>query len=245
MIKYSYVIMAGGRGERMGSGTPKPLREIDGKSMLEHSVLSAREAEADKIVVVYGSDQVAERASELGCDTAYQAEPRGTADALKKALPKCFESGRLMVTCADIPLVSAEIFRGLAAYHARENNYLTILSAEAPDQRGYGRILKKDGGVKGIVEEAEASDEEKKIKIVNSGVYCMERGGLEKYLSMIEKSAVKGEYYLTELVGILDRDGKKIGEWSCDWRYVRGVNTPEELSEAARLLKRIRREDNG
>jgi len=244
MSLYSFVIMAGGRGVRMGSEVPKPLREIDGRSMLEHSVSSVRKTGAGKIVVVAGNGEVGSMVSSLGCEIAWQREPLGTADALKKALPLCYSEGRVLVTCADIPLVTAEIFNKLSAVHERENNYLTILSAEAPDASGYGRIIKAGDRVTGIVEEAEASPEEKKIRTVNSGVYCIERAGLEKFLSEIERSTVKGEYYLTDLIGILVKAGERVGETSCDWRYVRGVNTPRQLEEASELLKSIGREEN-
>ncbi|NLB35115.1 MAG: hypothetical protein GX817_04785 [Elusimicrobia bacterium] len=177
----------------------------------------------------------------MNCETAWQREPLGTADALKKALPLCYSEGRVLVTCVDIPLVTAEIFNKLSAVHEQEENYLTILSAEVPDAYGYGRIIKADGRVIGIVEEAEASSEEKKIRRVNSGVYCMERLGLEGYLAEIEKSPVKEEYYLTDLIGILVESGERVGETSCDWRYVRGVNTPKQLEEASELLKSIGR----
>ena len=237
MSQLSFVIMAGGKGVRMGSSTPKPLREIAGTSMLERVVSAARDLPAEKVIVVAGSVAVKTEAARLGCETAWQDDPLGTADALAKALPFCFDEGEVIVTCADVPLITSGIFRELYKKNSCEKSYITLLTAEAPDPSGYGRVIRSSGSVVRIVEEKEASPEEKAVKVINSGVYCMKRRGLERYLSKVERSPVKGEYYLTDLVHIAIEAGERVGETGCDWRLVQGVNTPEQLLAAEQLLK--------
>ncbi|MFH1415364.1 MAG: NTP transferase domain-containing protein [Elusimicrobiota bacterium] len=231
----SFVILAAGKGVRMDSSIPKPLHKIGGKSMLERVVENARKLDTDKIVVVVSDEKVAEKAKELGSIPVWQKIPIGTADALKLALYECYPAGELLLSCSDIPLVTAEIFQGLYSKHIQTGNYMTVLTTEVEDPHGYGRVIKKGQAVISIVEEKEASDKERKIKLINSGIYCIKRIDLKNKLGRIKRSAVKGEYYLTNLVSIAAADNLGVGEFRCDNRYVMGINTKEQLEKAEQL----------
>ncbi len=239
MKSVSFIILAAGKGVRMKSPVPKPLQEIGNKSMLERVVESSRNINPEKLVVVVSDEKVALKAENLGAEVAWQKIPVGTADAFKKALVKCADEGDIILSCSDIPLITEEIFKSLYKKHIEENNYITILTARMPNPEGYGRVIKEKNRVVKIVEEKEASEEEKAVELVNSGVYCFSRKNLEKYLERIDKSAVKGEYYLTDLVEIVISEGLKVGEIDCDYRLVKGINTMEQLRDAEALWSEI------
>jgi len=238
MSKLSFVILAGGSGTRMDSDIPKPLRNIGGASMLERVIQSGKNLNPEVIVTVVRDERVKTAAESAGSRSAWQEKALGTADALRNALPYCEKEGCLIVTCADIPLVTEDEFRKLYSSHVRESNYITLLTAQAEDPYGYGRVVKEGGKVVKIVEEKEASAEEKKIGLINSGIYCIERNGLEKYISRIRKSPVKGEYYLTDLVEIVVGDGLTAGEERCGWEKIQGVNTEKHLAKAEKFFKK-------
>ncbi len=237
MSKLSFVILAAGKGVRMRSPVPKPLIKISGKSMLERVVESARRVPAERIIAVTGGGDVEQEARRLGCINALQKEALGTGDALKKALPGCFPEGEVLVSCADIPLIPPEVFRKIYNKNREEGTYMTVLTARAPDPSGYGRVITEKGRVRKIVEEKEASEAEKGVDLVNSGVYCIKRSGLEKFLDEIGKSPVKGEYYLTDLPEVVIKNGLTVRGMSCPWELVQGVNTPGQLRKAGEVLE--------
>lgn len=236
MTEISFVILAGGQGVRMGSALPKPLQLLGSKTMLERVVEAGRKLCPDTIIVVVRDEKVERKARELQCETVWQNEPLGTADALKYALLKCKVYLGIMVTCVDVPLVPYLVLKKLWRKHSEEKNYITILTTDLPDACGYGRVIKEGEKVIKIVEEKEAAEEEKKVTLINNGIYCIRRGNLEEYLNEIEKSPVKREYYLTDLVEIVNDKGLKVGELNCHYKYVLGVNTPEQLSQVKKIL---------
>lgn len=237
MSSVTYVVLAGGEGVRMKSDIPKPLRKIGGESMLERVVGAAVKTDPRKIVVVYRDERVRDAALGLGCGVAFQEEPLGTADAFGKALPECGGTGQIIVTCADIPMVNAGLFGDLYKAHMDENNYLTLLVSYVDDPAGYGRIIEEGGRVVKIVEEKEADERERRINLINSGVSCINRENLEEYLGKIKRSPVKGEYYLTDLVGIISGSGLNVGRVICDFDLIRGVNTAGELENIRESLE--------
>jgi bifunctional UDP-N-acetylglucosamine pyrophosphorylase/glucosamine-1-phosphate N-acetyltransferase len=228
----SIVILAAGEGVRMKSTLPKPLMEVAGKSMLERVVESCAGLSPDRIIVVERDEKVKTKAMDLGCVTVRQKEPLGTADALKAALPECPALGDVMVACADTPLVPVGILKSLYDTHKKGTNYITLLTSRVENPSGYGRVVKEGDRVVKIVEEKEASEHEKRINLINSGVVFLRCENLEKYLNRVQKSPKKGEYYLTDLVEIAGRDGLAAGEMECDYKYVQGINTPGQLDQA-------------
>ncbi len=238
------VVLAGGRGKRMKSSLPKPLKKIGEKSMLQRIVKAGKELKPIRLVVVESNGRVKKAARRMECITVRQKRPLGTADALKVALGKCTADGNILVTCADIPLISPRDLKELLLKHCREDSYVTVLAAKVEDPSGYGRLVIEDGRVEKIVEEKEATPEEKNIDLVNSGIYCFKRKNLKKYLNMVEKSSVTGEYYLTDLVEIVINKDLDVHYEIGNRRQVMGVNTPEQLEKAHNYLERLKEGKN-
>ncbi|MGM0441057.1 MAG: NTP transferase domain-containing protein [Elusimicrobiota bacterium] len=239
--KLNFVILAGGRGKRMKSSVPKPLKKILGKSMLQRIVKAGKGLNPDRLIVVESDSRVKEAARELGCRTVKQGKPLGTADALKTAVKLCTGKGNVLVTCADIPLITEKILKELYLKHVSSEDYITILSAKVDDPAGYGRVVKNGKQVVKIVEDKEAGREEKSIKLINSGIYCFKRKNLKKYLDQVEKSPVNGEYYLTDLVEIVINKGLGVQDKVWSGKRIMGVNTPEQLKNAEVFLRENRR----
>ena len=233
MEPVNFIILAAGKGERMRSALPKPLHKIGELTMLEHVLNSLKGIEGEKTVVVVSDKKVAKTAIAVGAAVVWQKEQLGTADAVKVALQECPQYGDILITCADIPRATSEIFIDLYTIHRRKGNYITLLTCSMPDPSGYGRVLTEENNVVRIVEEADATDEERQVDLVNSGIMCMKLEGLRERLDRVERSRVKNEYYLTDIIQIAAADGKKVGHISCDYRYVTGVNTKEQLEEVS------------
>ena len=222
----------------MKSSIPKPLHRLGDASMLEHVICEGKKLDPDRLIVVYNDERVKKKALDCGCETALQEQALGTADALKAAFKNFQIKGTVLVSCSDIPLVSFSVYERLYLKHVAESDYITLLAARAPDPEGYGRVVKGEKGSLRIVEEKEAGEEEKQIDLINSGIYCMEAEGLEEYLSMIKKSPVKGEYYLTDVVQIAGENAEKVGLIECEHDLIMGVNTKQNLKKAQSKLEK-------
>lgn len=236
------VILAAGKGERMRSPIPKVLHAVAGLPMVEHVVRAFREGGVGRIVVVLGpdSERIRKALAPLGTAFAVQRERRGTADALAAARGALGRfSGDLLVACGDTPLLSGGTLKAFVAAHRPARAAMSVAVFEPPDPTGYGRVVTGGGGrAERIVEEKEATPEERRIRRVNSGVYCFSAPAVWKDLRRIAPSAVKGELYLTETVRIAAADGRPVAAWHApDPDEFRGVNTVAELAEAARLMR--------
>ncbi|MFC2091335.1 NTP transferase domain-containing protein [Elusimicrobiota bacterium] len=238
MEKLDFIILAGGKGVRMCSDIPKPLHIIDGKTMIERVVDTAKKMKPDRIIAVVRDERVRDKAVKIGLNTAWQEQALGTADALKAALPQCSEDNDLMITCVDIPFITHSIFKGLYCAHVAEKNHITVLTSIMDDPTGYGRVVKDGSKIIGIVEEKEATDQQKKIALINAGIYCIIKKNIDNYLEKIGKSPVKGEYYLTDIVGVFADEGKKIGEFECGSRFIMGINTKEQLKKISEVWRK-------
>ncbi|MFW6134472.1 MAG: sugar phosphate nucleotidyltransferase [Elusimicrobiota bacterium] len=243
MENINLIILAGGEGVRMDSELPKPLIKVGRKSMLERVIYAGKEINPDRILVVVRDKRLSKAAQNRGCNVVWQKRPLGTADALKSALPKCDKEGDIIVTCGDIPFIKGEIFNRLLKEHRKKQNYITILTSTIDNPYGYGRIVKQGNKVIKIVEEKEATRQEKKIDLVNSGIYAVNRKGLESYINKIKKSPKKGEYYLTDLIEIAADNGLKVGEYRCDPSYIMGINTKKDLQAANKKLKKEKQKE--
>ncbi|MDA3792189.1 MAG: NTP transferase domain-containing protein [Elusimicrobia bacterium] len=244
MKSLKFVILAGGRGVRMKSDLPKPLKKLKGKTMLKRVVGAAADffservpdSIQDNIIVVESDDRVKKAAEELGCITARQENPLGTADALIKALPFAEDADDIIVACADVPLIKGQTFKELYRIHKADKNYITLIVSKVDDPKGYGRVIIKGGEVAEIVEEKEASHKEQQIDIINGGIYCIKAKGLKEYLQKIKRSPVKGEFYLTDLVKITAGDGRRNGIIKTGEREIKGINRPEQLKAAEEFI---------
>jgi len=225
----------------MRSSLPKVMHTLLGIPMLEYVIVAARDAGAAPIVVVAGASTpgVAASARGAGAEVVVQPVPRGTGDAVRWARPLLVDfTGEIAVLCGDAPVVSGELIRRLVELHRAERNAATVLTAELAEPRGFGRIIREsDGRVTSIVEEADASSEEKVVNEVNTGAYCFGPEILFPHLELLTADNSQGELYLTDVVGSLFKTGERVGALSMGVPAAPlGINTIQELHETERVL---------
>ncbi|MET9801445.1 bifunctional UDP-N-acetylglucosamine diphosphorylase/glucosamine-1-phosphate N-acetyltransferase GlmU [Streptomyces sp. NPDC006368] len=242
------VVLAAGEGTRMKSKTPKVLHEICGRSLVGHVVSAARELEPEHLCVVVGHarEQVTAHLEEhyAGTRTAVQYEQNGTGHAVRMALEELggeAVEGTVVVVCGDTPLLSGETLGALAATHAADGNAVTVLTAEVPDSTGYGRIIRdpETDAVTAIVEHKDATDAQRAIREINSGVFAFDGKLLADALGKVRTDNSQGEEYLTDVLGILREAGHRVGaSVASDHREILGINNRVQLAEARALLNR-------
>ncbi|MGP3922322.1 bifunctional UDP-N-acetylglucosamine diphosphorylase/glucosamine-1-phosphate N-acetyltransferase GlmU [Streptomyces sp. 8N616] len=244
------VVLAAGEGTRMKSATPKVLHSICGRSLVGHVVAAARELGPEELVVVVGHarEQVTAHLSEIdpGVRTAVQHEQNGTGHAVRMALEELAKKaggepvdGTVVVVCGDTPLLTGGTLRGLADAHTADGNAVTVLTAVVPDSTGYGRIVRDpaDGAVTAIVEHKDATDAQRAINEINSGVFAFDGRLLADALGKVRTDNSQGEEYLTDVLGILREAGHRVGAAVADdHREILGINNRVQLAEARRLL---------
>ena len=233
--------MAGGLGTRMKSGTPKHLHPLLGRRMVDWVLASAEPLGAEPVVVVCSPQtEDAMRASLDGVTLAVQAEARGTGDAVASARGALarFE-GDVLVLSGDTPMLRAELLEDLVATHRREGAAATILAIEPDGPRPYGRIVRNDdGSVSGIVEELDATQEQRAIRELNSSIYVFRARDLWSAVERLDPQNAQGELYLTDTIGHLVRDGLRVAVHRApDPTDAEGVNTRVELAATARVLR--------
>lgn len=236
------IILAAGQGTRMKSKAPKVLHPVCGKPMLSHVLQNVAEAGVqERIVVVgHGADQVMESIKEPGLIFVTQEEQLGTGHAVMMAEKQIPESGTVMVLCGDTPLITKDTLKQFLQFHREEKNSISVLTAIVSDPTGYGRIVKgEEGQLLRIVEQKDASPEEREIKEINSGMYCFEASLLKTYLHRLTTDNAQGEYYLTDILLLAVSDGKKAGAFPVrDNTEILGVNNRIQLSEAEGIMRR-------
>lgn len=245
------VILAAGKGTRMKSKLAKVLHPIAGLPMISHIIKSAESLSPKKIIVVLapGMDDVA--AAVAPHTVAIQPEAKGTADAVKAATALLGDfKGQVLVIYGDIPLVTPATLSALLDHHRRGDDLgATFLAMAPPDPKGYGRIFQNpDGTLARIVEEADATSDEKLVRLVWSGLLVMEGDGLHDRLGQIKNDNAQKEYYLVDLPKILTKDGLSTGVIRGDFYELRGVNSRAQLAElemAWQNRKRLEVMDSG
>ncbi|GAA2539244.1 bifunctional UDP-N-acetylglucosamine diphosphorylase/glucosamine-1-phosphate N-acetyltransferase GlmU [Pseudonocardia hydrocarbonoxydans] len=248
------VVLAAGRGTRMRSATSKVLHAIGGRALLGHAVHAVAAVDPAHLVVVAGHDreQVTAAVDELGAElgrpvhTAVQESQLGTGHAVAcglTALPDDL-TGPVLVTSGDVPLLEPATVRALLDEHHRNGAAVTVLTTQAPDPTGYGRVLRApDGSVTGIVEERDATPEQRAVREVNSGVYVFDAAFLRSGLPRLKTVNSQGELYLTDLVALARADGADAGAVVCaDAWQVAGVNDRVQLAALRAELNRRRLE---
>lgn len=238
---FSAVILAAGKGKRMKSDLAKVLHPLCGQPMLTYSVAAARSAGAGTIVVVIGhqADQIREAFAGRGLIFAEQREQLGTGHAVLQAAASFGgHDGTIVILCGDVPLIRPQTIRSLCDRHRSEWATVTVLTMIPEEPAGYGRVVHgQDGRVVKIVEEKDATPDEKKVREVNTGIYCVESPFLFSAVAGLGNRNAQGEYYLTDIVEMAY--GKGLKTLSCtaeDPLEVMGINTPEELERAERLM---------
>jgi len=232
------VILAAGEGKRMKSDLPKVLQKIAGRPMLAHVIDTARLLQPAGIHVVYGhgGDQVrAAFADQPDLAWAEQARQLGTGHAVQQAMPDVPDDARVLVMYGDAPLFTAHTLRRLLAAEGR----LALLAAELDDPTGYGRILRDaEGRVAAVVEEKDASDEQRAVRLVNTGVIVADSIALKDWLSRLSNDNAQGEYYLTDVAGMASADftAAEIVKVE-DPRETEGANDPWQLAQLERAFQ--------
>jgi bifunctional UDP-N-acetylglucosamine pyrophosphorylase/glucosamine-1-phosphate N-acetyltransferase len=238
MKDLSVVILAAGEGKRMRSRQPKVLHPLCGRPLLGYTLRTAR-ALADRLVLVVGpnADGVRAVAGE-GVAIVEQRERLGTGHAVLQARPACGE-GTILVLPSDTPLLSSETLERLVRHHRATGAVATLLTAVVDRPQGYGRILRQSGRVKRVVEDRDATDDQKKITEINTSVYCFEAKRLWKALAEVKPDNDQGEYYLTDVVGILAKAGGRLEALAApDPVEALGINDRKQLAAVAALHRR-------
>jgi bifunctional UDP-N-acetylglucosamine pyrophosphorylase/glucosamine-1-phosphate N-acetyltransferase len=239
------IVLAAGEGTRMKSDLPKVLHTIGGRSLVCHAVAAAQQVGAGHVVVVvgHGREQVSAHLAVSAPDVlaAVQDQQLGTGHAVGCALAALPDvDGPLLVTYGDVPLLTGETLQQLVAEHQARGNAITLLTADLPEPAGYGRVVRdSDGAVAAVVEEKDATAEERTIREINSGIYAFEARVLRDGLSRLKTDNSQGELYLTDVVGIAHADGGRVGalQLSDVWQ-TKGVNDRVQLAELHRELNR-------
>lgn len=229
------VILAGGQGKRMKADMPKPLFKVLGEPMLGWVISACEAAGLDDICVITGfKGEMIEEYLGGKHKTAVQAERLGTGHAVMQAIPflKEDESGNTLVLCGDAPFIDEAVINESLVIHKQQNNAVTVITAELDDPTGYGRIIRTAGGIGGIVEQKDASDEQKKIKEVNSGAYWFRTAELIRLLGKIGNDNAQKEYYLTDTISIAISEGLGAGAYkSGNADVIKGANDRKDLLE--------------
>ena len=236
------IVLAAGEGRRMRSRTPKVLHALCGRSMLGHVLAVAEDLHPGRLIVVVGQgrDQMIPHIAEQAPDACVviQARQEGTANAVRVALESVGQiSGVVVVTLGDTPLLRSQTLADLVAVHHADHNAVTALTARVPDPTGYGRIVLDDRGrISEIVEELDATPEQRAIDEVNSGVFAFDGDLLADAVKRVATDNAKGEEYLTDVVAILRGDGHRAGLFrASDPAEVAGVNDRVQLAQARRV----------
>ncbi len=231
------VILAAGQGKRMRSDLPKVLHRLAGRPLLAHVLAAARAIGAKKLCVVYGHGGEAVPAALSAEDVIWvkQAPQLGTGHAVLQALPHLDPSGPTLVLCGDVPLISPETLIRLIAQAA--DGALALLTVELADPTGYGRIVRDEhGAILRIVEDRDASDAERALHEVNTGILIAPTGGLVRWLPALGRGNAQSEYYLTDIVGLAVAEGSPVSsaQPGAEWE-VAGVNSQAQLAALERI----------
>jgi UDP-N-acetylglucosamine diphosphorylase/glucosamine-1-phosphate N-acetyltransferase len=237
------VILAAGKGVRMKSDIPKVMHKILGRPMLSFVIDAVKESGISRVLLVVGYMSEMVKDHFKGSDVTFveQKERLGTGHAVMQAEPYLKDFlGTVVVLAGDMPLISSKTIKGLLAHHSLNNAKATVLTAKVAEPFGYGRIVRGERArVLRIVEERDAESDEKKIKEINSGVYCFECSALLAALKEIKPENDQKEYYLTDTIEILNKKGLPVFAFTCDDpQEAIGVNTKEELLNVEKILKK-------
>jgi bifunctional UDP-N-acetylglucosamine pyrophosphorylase / glucosamine-1-phosphate N-acetyltransferase len=237
--RIAIAIMAAGKGTRLKSKHPKVLHEVGGKPILAHVIATAqRVVPAQDVFVIIGheAERVREAVASTGVNFVVQSEQRGTGHALMVAREAVLGSGRgngydqVIVLSGDAPLITADTIKKLIEFHDAQKAAMTLLSAGLDNPYGYGRVIRKGPRVQAIVEEKSATARQKEIREINSGFYAFAVPALYEYIDQLSTANPHGEYYLTDMAGVLQRAGKKVVALkTSDASEVLGSNTRAEM----------------
>lgn len=239
---FAAAIMAAGKSTRMKSALPKAAHAICGKPMTRHVIDACLEAGVESIVVIIGYEADKVRAA-LGEDVtyAYQTEQLGTGHAVMQAMPNVgTDAAAVLVLPGDTPLITAEAIRQLMDTHVSERSAATLLTAALEDASHYGRVVRhSNGSVLHICESKDADQATLAIREINTSIYCFDRQLLAEKLALLRTDNAQGEYYLTDVIGLLNEAGKRVGAVvASNAADALGINNRVELAQAAAIMRR-------
>jgi bifunctional UDP-N-acetylglucosamine pyrophosphorylase/glucosamine-1-phosphate N-acetyltransferase len=235
------IILAAGEGKRMKSRLPKVLHKVCGKEMVNQVIDTLRESEINDIDVIVGrgADRVKEATKSRNVNYSFQEKQLGTGHAVM-----CTEKfligkkGTVAIFTGDAPLIKSETVKKLMNYHEAGEYKAVILTSLVDDPTGYGRVIrKKDSEVDSIVEHKDCNAEELRVNEINAGMYCFDIEGLLNALKKLDNNNAQGEYYLTDIIGILRNDGLKVGALPVPFEETMGVNSRVQLSEVDKIMR--------
>lgn len=238
-MSLNVIVLAAGQGKRMKSELPKVLQPVAGRPLLAHVLDAARKLAPAAIHVVYGygGELVRERFPDADLRWCLQSSQLGTGHAVSQAMPNIPDDARVLVLCGDVPLVRAETLRALVA---DERVALAVLTAEVDNPYGYGRIVRDaTRRVTGIVEEKEASEAERRIREINTGIMAINASRLKEWLAALDNDNAQGEYYLTDVISMAVAEGSEVHAVPADdANEVLGINDKSQLATIERLFQR-------
>ncbi|NQY64278.1 MAG: bifunctional UDP-N-acetylglucosamine diphosphorylase/glucosamine-1-phosphate N-acetyltransferase GlmU [Alteromonadaceae bacterium] len=237
-MSLSVIILAAGKGTRMRSSLPKVLHPIADKPMVSHVIDSARQLNAKNIYLVYGFGGEVLKAQITGDDLTFvqQEQQLGTGHAVDQASPFVKDDEDVLVLYGDVPLTKVSTLENLLA--AKPDNGMALLTVHLADPTGYGRIVRENDTVVGIIEQKDATSEQLKINEANTGILLANGGDLKRWLSMLSDDNAQGEYYLTDIIATAHQEGKEIATAHPETEIeVEGANNRVQLAGLERAYQ--------
>lgn len=240
MIKCA-LILAAGQGKRIKSNLPKVLHKVCGKEMVNHVIDTMRGAGLEEVNVIIGkgAELVKKETASKNVSYSLQEEQLGTGHAVKCA--KDFlnnKDGVVAIFTGDAPLITEDTVKNMVNTHIEEGNSATLLTSIIENPTGYGRVIRGEHGVDRIVEHKDCNEEELKVQEINAGMYCFDIKELLAALDNLSNDNAQGEYYLTDVIGILKKQGKKVGAVDTAFEETLGVNSRVELAQAEEIMRK-------
>jgi len=242
MAEVQAVILAAGKGTRMKSDLVKVMHTLGERPMLSWAIAAARAANADRIVLVVGHQAETIRAHfATAPDLAFaeQSEQLGTGHAVAAARDACSREGNVLILCGDVPLIRPATLQALLAYHSERAATVTVMTTHLANPAGYGRIVKREGGkIIRIVEDKDATPEERDITEINAGIYCVRADFLFDAVANLQNDNAQGEYYLTDIIAAAHHASLACLAFPImDSLEVMGVNDRVQLAQAASVIR--------
>ena len=234
----SVVILAAGKGTRMYSDLPKVLHPLAGKPMVQHVIDAAMKLGAQNVHLVYGhgGELLKKTLTDSALNWVLQAEQLGTGHAMQQAAPHFADDEDVLMLYGDVPLISVDTLQRLLA--AKPQGGIGLLTVKLADPSGYGRIVREQDTVVGIVEHKDASEAQRQINEINTGILVANGRDLKRWLGMLNNDNAQGEFYITDIIALAHADGKKIeAVHPSRLSEVEGVNNRLQLSRLERIYQ--------
>ncbi|MGF1693652.1 bifunctional UDP-N-acetylglucosamine diphosphorylase/glucosamine-1-phosphate N-acetyltransferase GlmU [Photobacterium kagoshimensis] len=242
-MNFSAVILAAGKGTRMYSDLPKVLHTLAGKPMAKHVIDTCVDLGANNIHLVYGhgGDTMKQVLAEEPVNWVLQAEQLGTGHAVNQACPDVADDEKVLILYGDVPLISGQTLENLL--DAQPDGGIALLTVVLDNPMGYGRIVRRNGPVVAIVEQKDASEEQKQIKEINTGVMVVNGGDMKRWLAALKNDNAQGEYYLTDIIAIAHNEGRAVeAVHPASAIEVEGVNNRVQLAKLERAHQAMQAE---